>query len=242
MQIYFTTTAFLDALWELERRQGSLGHCTNYIMQMTLAAAFTLLKLMTSVFAGFAIPTEESTPLFARTIAAARQMSVKHNDLPQRVAEVVAQLWKRTVRSSGNPTSFMGEPLLDQSLELKVRCRMSMSLMYDCVWRWREYMQAQNSSNNGDETNSLDVNHPTTLESGGSLSLTATSGVHPSLAPRAGAIDPLLSSTMPIHQDINNSTLLANSEEFFDTLSWFLDMPGEVTGNAFLTNDQQFAA
>ena len=35
----------------------------------------------------------------------------------------------------------------DSSLQLKVRCRMSMSLVFDSVWRWREEFQAQGRDN-----------------------------------------------------------------------------------------------
>jgi hypothetical protein len=227
MQLYFTTTAFLDSLWELERRVGSLGYSTNYIMQMTLVAAFTLLKLKSSSFAGFAIPNEECTPLFVRTIAAARQMSVKNNDLPQRVAEVVAQLWQRSVGGHNDHMWMFGtEPQPDRSLGLKVQCRMSMSLMYDCVWRWREHMMAQHNSGNGDAANNLDVNHPTTLDGGNNVPLT-TAGINYDLKSSIGTMDPVLSSTMPLHRELNDPLLQANSLQYFDALGWFLDTPGE---------------
>lgn len=38
-------------------------------------------------------------------------------------------------------------PGIDDSLQLKVRCRMSMSLVFDSIWRWREEFQAQGRGN-----------------------------------------------------------------------------------------------
>ncbi|KMU80167.1 hypothetical protein CISG_08275 [Coccidioides immitis RMSCC 3703] len=83
--------------------------------------------------------------LFNRTIWALRSMSVSNNDLPERLAEVLAQMWKMgslpAPQQSSNKGSGQSEK--DDTLRLKVRCRMSMSLVYDSVWRWREDFQAQ---------------------------------------------------------------------------------------------------
>jgi hypothetical protein len=78
---------------------------------------------------------EYTKNLFNRTIWAVRGVSVSSNDLPERLAEVLAQMWRLgggTQQSAGNNTD------VDDSLRLKVRCRMSMSLLFDSVWRWRE--------------------------------------------------------------------------------------------------------
>jgi hypothetical protein len=37
--------------------------------------------------------------------------------------------------------------IVDDSLQLKVRCRMSMSLVFDSIWRWREEFQEQGRGN-----------------------------------------------------------------------------------------------
>lgn len=78
------------------------------------------------------IDMDYTKDLFNRTIWAIRGVSVSSNDLPERLAEVLAQMW----RLGGAPTPNNTE--IDDTLTLKVRCRMSMSLLYDSVWRWRE--------------------------------------------------------------------------------------------------------
>jgi hypothetical protein len=239
MQLYIATSTFLDSLWDLENHNMSLSHAPSYVMQMTLVAAFALLKLMNSSFAGMAISYDECRPLFARTVAAVRQMSVKHNDLPQRLAEVVAQLWKRSVRDPEQSQPTNGDFALDQSLELKVQCRMSVSLVYDCVWRWREYMQAHGSATGSDPGNNLDVNHPTTLDgSSGNSSDSSKSNVP------AGptSVDPILSSTMSVPREMPNAMAFASSTDFFDSLGWFLDMPGDNFSQAsYLMGEPSFS-
>lgn len=43
----------------------------------------------------------------------------------------------------GSGHSDGGGAVVDGRLQLKVRCRMSMSLVFDSIWRWREEFQAQ---------------------------------------------------------------------------------------------------
>jgi hypothetical protein len=87
--------------------------------------------------------------MFRKTIFALRGMSVSENDLSERLAEVLAQVWlSGRVRAEPNEDNIgIGDP--DDSLRLKVRCRMSMSLVYDAVWRWRQNFQLKGKSLEG---------------------------------------------------------------------------------------------
>ena len=144
-RLWFSTTRFLECAFNLETHAGGvLIYATNYILQMIIASGFTLLKLLNSFFATN-IDIAYGRLMFNRTIWAIRSISVANNDLPSRLAEVLAQLWRgggagsRISRSDGNS--------VDNSLQLKVKCRMSMSLVYDSVWRWREEFQATGGGN-----------------------------------------------------------------------------------------------
>lgn len=148
--LWRAAVAFLDLVFELESptvdsmHPGFLRYATNYVLQMMYAACFTLLKLLSSFFAT-EIEFEKGRQLFHRTIQAIRTMSVVNNDLPWRLAEMMVQMWNgaRVESRSQNAQSTA----LDGSLELKVRCRMSMSLVFDSIWRWREEFQAQGRGN-----------------------------------------------------------------------------------------------
>ena len=108
-----------------------LSYAPYYIYQMMVAGGCTLLKLCKSFFSTH-IDMEYTKNLFNRTVWAVRGLSVSSNDLPERLGEVLAQMW----RLGGAPST--SNPEVDDTLMLKVRCRMSMSLLYDSVWRWRE--------------------------------------------------------------------------------------------------------
>ena len=145
LSLWLATTAFLECALNLETQVGKiLIYSTNYILQMVIAGAFALLKLMNSFFAS-RIKFEYGKKLFTDTISAIRMISVKTNDLPSRLAEVLAQLWRSSGASSRKAEDRAENS--DSSLQLKVKCRMSMSLVYDSVWRWREEFQAQGRGN-----------------------------------------------------------------------------------------------
>jgi hypothetical protein len=157
MGLWRATIAFLDLIFELESQStetvagGILRYATNYILQMIFAACFTLLKLLSSFFAK-EVEFERGRTLFHRTIQTIRGMSVINNDLPWRLAELMVQMWngarieqrsQLAQMSGNNGTGHETRTMVDDSLQLKVRCRMSMSLVFDSIWRWREEFQAQ---------------------------------------------------------------------------------------------------
>lgn len=143
--LWLSTVSFLECALNLQITAGGvLVYATNYVLQMIIAAGFTLLKLLNSFFAN-QIDLDYGKQLFNRTIWAIRSISVTTNDLPSRLAEVLAQLWRGG--GAGLKVSRTESNTVDNSLQLKVKCRMSMSLVYDSVWRWREEFQAQGRGN-----------------------------------------------------------------------------------------------
>ena len=161
MGLWRATIAFLDLIFELDSQStetvsGSiLRYASNYTLQMIFAACFTLLKLLSSFFAK-EIEFERGRALFHRTIQTIRGMSVINNDLPWRLAELMVQMWngarieqrsQLAQMSGNNGTGHETRTMVDDSLQLKVRCRMSMSLVFDSIWRWREEFQAQGRGN-----------------------------------------------------------------------------------------------
>ncbi|PGH02155.1 hypothetical protein AJ79_07701 [Helicocarpus griseus UAMH5409] len=235
MSLYLATTLFLDEALNLETAVGPvLAYSPNYIYQMTLAAGFILLKLCKSLFAVH-IDLEYTKNLFNRTIWALRSMSVTSNDLPERLAEVLAQMW----RTGGAPTtphvasSSSSQSDMDDTLQLKVRCRMSMSLVYDSVWRWREDFQAKgrnlesflknptNPDSNADSSSSSVAPFRT------SSSTPGVAGADPSLAPAPPSHGTGLGSGLNTSGPGNGMGLLGGfmepNYEVFDPLNWMLD-------------------
>ncbi|KAL8664735.1 MAG: hypothetical protein Q9168_007851 [Polycauliona sp. 1 TL-2023] len=203
--LWHSTTAFLERVFDLETDGGLLLHASNYILQMIIAAGFTLLKLLNSFFADGG-KLAHGRDLFLRTIKAIRTISVATNDLPSRLAEVLAQLWKSG--GSGLRAGHGQSKSLENSLQLKVRCRMSMSLVYDSVWRWREEFQAKDSGNLESA-----VRNPTNPDS--NVESSASSTIDTSLPSEGLLGDGFGPGSNTFFGEANN--------EVFDPLSWLLD-------------------
>ena len=161
-KLYSAVTEFLSVCLELGTTNSSMLTPTNgafngvtiaygsvYLFQTMLAAGFALLKLNYSFLGQHGLDTESAKVMFRKTVFALRSMSASENDLPGRLAEVLAQVWlSGRVRAEPNEDNIgIGDS--DDSLRLKVRCRMSMSLVYDAVWRWRKNFQLKGKSLDG---------------------------------------------------------------------------------------------
>ena len=152
--VYIAATSMLTAVIDLPA--DTLLYVPRYIEQMILAGAVTLLKLLNSSFENHVdVPAGRS--LFSRSVKTLRQLSVRSNDLPQRLAEVMAQLWHSS--SASEQRMFNGDEnsnLKDDGLQLKVRCRSSLSVLFGAIWRWRQQV-----GQSGREGLAQAVEHPT---------------------------------------------------------------------------------
>jgi hypothetical protein len=226
LSLYVATTSFLEVAMNLETEVGPvLSYTPYYVYQMMVAAGCTLLKLSKSFFSNH-IDMEYTKTLFNRTIWAIRGVSVSNNDLPERLAEVLAQMWRLGVTSQRSATSNSD---VDDSLRLKVRCRMSMSLLFDYVWRWREDTRTKgrnieaylknptNPDSAADSSAASSVGPPRT-----SSSTPGITGGDPSLAP--APILPNLGVGPPSNGAGGlPSGFMEPNYEVFDPLNWLLD-------------------
>jgi hypothetical protein len=137
MNLFLATTSFLGRVLELETSPGNLlAHATNYILQMIVSAAFALMKLLKSSSFSRQIDLDHGKFLFNGAISSIRRISVVDNDRPVRLANVISQMWNAGFTGSSATSG-------DDALQLKIRSRMSMSHVYDTVWRWRQRFKSQ---------------------------------------------------------------------------------------------------
>lgn len=116
---------------------------------MIVVSGFVILKLFSSFFAG-ELPYQRGKLLFLGAVDAIRAMSVgNNNDLAWKLAELMMRMWDdlKIVDQQGMDPEQQPRLAIDNSLTLKVRCRHSMSLVYDSLWKWREdYLEKGNRS------------------------------------------------------------------------------------------------
>jgi transcriptional regulatory protein LEU3 len=113
VQLYWSATTYLDRVFKLQR-DGQLIHTPYHIMQLALAAGFALLKLLNSDFSA-RLPSE-GRQYVLQTVEALRKSKVETNDLLDRFAEVLAQLWKESSRGrslhSMSQSPVVGNPAI----------------------------------------------------------------------------------------------------------------------------------
>ncbi|OQD80904.1 hypothetical protein PENANT_c031G02739 [Penicillium antarcticum] len=199
-KLYLATTSFLNRVLDLETSPGDLiGHSTNYILQMIVSAAFALMKLLKSSFSRH-IDFNHGKLLFNGAISAIRRISVMDHDRPIRLADILAQMW--------NATSL--EPAEEDALQLKVRCRMSMSHVYDTVWRWRQRFRPVKS-----------------LEEMQAAAIAANQDISTATGPMTRQQDSSLEDSsliMPAQFDEGGAFFSeAGFSEVFDSLNWVFD-------------------
>ncbi|RAO72765.1 uncharacterized protein BHQ10_008777 [Talaromyces amestolkiae] len=190
--LFLATTSFLGRVLELETSPGNLLiHATNYILQMIVSAAFALMKLLKSSFAR-QIDIDHGKFLFNGAISSIRRISVVDNDRPVRLANVISQMWN--AGSSG-----------DDALHLGIRSRMSMSHVYDTVWRWRRRFRQQKAPDDSQGN----ITQPQT-----------TTGVP---GPQPDHTLNNASWMLPTNFEDNAFMSEASFSDFFDSLNWVFD-------------------
>ncbi|KAK4157773.1 hypothetical protein C8A00DRAFT_29310 [Chaetomidium leptoderma] len=241
MALWRATTGFLDYILDgpetcLEpyqfqlRDQYLLKYATNYIQQILVAAAFALLKLMRSFFVK-QVDFERGRTLFHRTIQAIRTASVVQNDLNWRLAELMVQIWNGA-RIEGSSPSFQGDdPEIDDSLELKVRCRHSMSLVFDSIWHWREEYQDRGRGTLDASSTHLDSTlAPPSHSLPANLGLAASNGA---LTPSGGsAMGGGGGGTQGSLMGLNNN--FDSNYDYWDPQHWMLDGLIDFNYNTFV--------
>lgn len=107
--------------------------------------------------------------------------------------------------------------LMDDPLGLIIRSRMSMSVVFDCAWRWRE---AQ-ASGAVEQLDTMVMNNPTNPDS--STHSTPPPGtIVENPAHTLPNFNPHL-NTLSMPLQLPNGLASANSYEFFDSVSWMLE-------------------
>ncbi|KIW57122.1 hypothetical protein, variant [Exophiala xenobiotica] len=174
-QLGLAATSIIEGIEQLEVQMSLIQHCPHYIFRMTALAASVLLRLskqqqprprargsdadhhrQQNVAA-----SKQYKPYFFQTISLLKRMSVESNDMPSRMAKIFSQLWSidkifehttssPPTTSDGTGTSPSSAAAPPASSPLVVQSRLSMSVLHDCMWRWKDRFRW--AATNGSQT------------------------------------------------------------------------------------------
>ncbi|KAK6355573.1 hypothetical protein TWF696_004673 [Orbilia brochopaga] len=167
INLYGAAESLVTHILKIEEETGGvIDYCPVYIYQMFTSAAFMMLKVLRSSYFNRYLDVEAGIKGFNAALGALRNISVADNDLPARMADVLTQLWEcgslgldRTSTAGGSADgsvsgaisiaekdeSVEGGETLHAGWDLRIRSRMSMSVVYDSLWKWREQFRERSA-------------------------------------------------------------------------------------------------
>ncbi|QYS99410.1 Zn(2)-C6 fungal-type domain-containing protein [Trichoderma simmonsii] len=145
--LYQTAYSLIEQCLEMDNQESGFFHyCPFFCYQVFVSAAFIILKVMMNGYFEKLLDIEAGKRLLDAAISSLRKMSVANNDLPGRLSDVIGFFC-----TLPDPRVISGDSVDD--LRLRVRNRLSMSIVYDSLWEWRKHFQSDGGDNeNSEET------------------------------------------------------------------------------------------
>ena len=134
IQLYTAACSVMDLVMDLEATTFLLCNITNYMSNGVVLSACTLLRLLKGPLAQY-VDAEKGKASFFSAVNILRKVSVANNDLPGRTSGVLAQLW--------SSDKIFRRPDGSHYFRLRVRSRLAMGIVYDCMWWYRSEFGGQ---------------------------------------------------------------------------------------------------
>lgn len=115
----------IDTIIELDSTIRVLLHCPGYVFHGVVLAACTLLRLIKS-YSKRASNEKDQTKAFFSAINICKEISVVNNDTSAKISQILSGLW--------SSTKIYKNEQGDSVRSLQVRNRLTMSVVFDCIW------------------------------------------------------------------------------------------------------------
>ena len=125
----------IECAMGLDRTQDFSGSATIFVSKLLHLAACTVLRLSRSHLSQNLDLTRGRT-LYFFVILFHRRLSLQNNDTASRSTVILTQCWT-------SPNMFKQCDGSIDSLTLRCRSRLSMSVVFDCYWWWRQEFAGQ---------------------------------------------------------------------------------------------------
>lgn len=119
----------VDSISELDNAFHVPLHCPDYVFQGAVLAACTLLKLIKG-YPKKAFTEKDQTRALFSAINICKEVSTVNNDVPAKTCEILSKLW--------SSTKIYRDEDGDYVQPLHIRNRLTMSVVFDCLWWWRK--------------------------------------------------------------------------------------------------------
>ncbi|KAB5560325.1 hypothetical protein GE09DRAFT_962033 [Coniochaeta sp. 2T2.1] len=137
VQLYTTACNFLEDATNQHLTTRLAELCTMFVERTVMLAALSVFKIYRSNLAPY-IDVNAGEKAFFSAIRFCRQASLENDDLGARGVSILSQLWT-------SQNVFRRPNGQVDSLGTRIRTRLSMSVVFDCFWWWREEFAGQSS-------------------------------------------------------------------------------------------------
>lgn len=134
-QIYTHSCDLIDLIVELDDQQNLASYGPVFVHRSTHVAAIAVLRIMKSPYRD-RVAFERGQAAYFAVIEYHRKCAVRPDDAFARFSLILSQLWTSS-RLFSHPTGEL------QSLRVRSRNRLGMSMVYDCFWWWRQEFGGQ---------------------------------------------------------------------------------------------------
>lgn len=136
LQAYATSISLISRIHNEDKRAKFVEFCPSHFPQSLVMAAIIIMKTIGSSYSRF-VDVEKGKRAFNSVLFMLRRYSVEDNDLKGRLSKILTQLWN--VHQS-LPAKREQEP------SLRVKTRLSASVLHDSLWMWREQFGGQSKT------------------------------------------------------------------------------------------------
>lgn len=150
--LYQTAYSFIEQCLNMDSESGFFHYCPFFCYQVFVCASLIVLKIIMNAYLQSLLDVNSGKKTLNVVISTLRKISIANNDLPARLSDVISFFCSLPDSQAASAQSIDG-------LQLRVRNRLSMSIVYDSLWEWRRHFQASQESNNGG-SNALDKYPP----------------------------------------------------------------------------------
>lgn len=133
LQAYATSINLISRIHNEDKGTKFIEFCPSHFPHSLVMAAIIIMKTIGSSYGRF-IDVEKGKRAFNSVLFMLRRYSVEDNDLKGRLGKILTQLWN--VHQS-LPARREQEP------SLRVKTRLSASVLHDSLWMWREQFGGQ---------------------------------------------------------------------------------------------------
>jgi hypothetical protein len=131
-KLYTTAIEIINLVSSIDTTtQNFATYIPHHVYRMMTLAAAVVLRVLKTTLSDKLQETDSGKAAFFTAIALLRKMSVYNNDMPSRMQGIFSQLWESEKAFKPNERS-------GSSTALRIQSRLSMSLLHDTMWWWRE--------------------------------------------------------------------------------------------------------